>query len=60
MMERAIQADKSAVTSERIETARALGSRPGAGRYMRETALALGSFRGVKAQWRQFVATSNQ
>ncbi|TQC44025.1 alpha/beta fold hydrolase [Rhodococcus sp. WS4] len=56
MMERALHANRSTATAERIDHALEIGSRPGAGQFLRETTLMLGTFRGVKARWRQDLA----
>lgn len=56
LMERVIHADKTIATKERIEHAFAVASQPGAGAVLRETALALGTPRGVRPQWRRDLA----
>ncbi|MBB3606178.1 pimeloyl-ACP methyl ester carboxylesterase [Mycolicibacterium sp. BK556] len=58
LFERAIHADKAVATKERIDHAHAVGSQPGAGAVMREAALALGTPRGVKPQWRRELAAA--
>ncbi|BBX06830.1 alpha/beta fold hydrolase [Mycolicibacterium aichiense] len=56
LMERLIHGDKAIATKERIDHAFAVGSVPGAGEVMRETALALGTPRGVRPEWRRDLA----
>ncbi|PND55661.1 alpha/beta hydrolase [Mycobacterium sp. ENV421] len=56
LMERLIHGDKAIATKERIDHAFAVGSVPGAGEVMRETALALGTPRGVRPEWRRELA----
>ncbi|EHB59289.1 Dihydrolipoyllysine-residue acetyltransferase [Mycolicibacterium rhodesiae JS60] len=56
--ERAIHADKAVATKERIDHALAIGAQPGVGAALRETALALGTPRGVKPQWRRELAAA--
>ncbi len=56
LMERVIHADKTIATKERIDHAFAVASQPGAGAVLRETALALGTPRGVRPQWRRDLA----
>ncbi|MGY4712221.1 alpha/beta fold hydrolase [Mycolicibacterium sp. CBM1] len=56
LFERAIHADKAVATKQRIEHAMHVGAQPGAGAMLRETALALGTPRGVKPQWRRELA----
>ncbi len=46
-------ADRSLATPARIEHALAISRQPDPGRVMHETARSLGTFRGVRAQWRQ-------
>ncbi|GAY16762.1 alpha/beta fold hydrolase [Mycobacterium sp. shizuoka-1] len=58
LFERSIHADKTVATKERIDHAFAVASVPGAGAVMRETALALGTPRGVKPQWRRELAAA--
>jgi len=58
MFERAIHADKTVATKERIDHALAVGSQAGVGAALRETALALGTPRGVKPQWRRELAAA--
>ncbi|KAA0108831.1 alpha/beta fold hydrolase [Mycolicibacterium sp. P1-5] len=56
MMERLIHADKAIATRERIDHAFAVGSQPDAGAVMLETALTLGTPRGVRPEWRRELA----
>lgn len=56
LMERLIHADKSIATRQRIDHAFAVGSQPDAGAVMLETALALGTPRGVRPEWRRELA----
>ncbi|MCV7176345.1 alpha/beta fold hydrolase [Mycolicibacterium sphagni] len=56
LFERAIHADKSVATKERIDHAFTVGSQPGAGAVMREAAIELGSPRGVRPEWRRELA----
>ncbi|WP_235435868.1 alpha/beta fold hydrolase [Mycobacterium sp. EPa45] len=56
LMERVIHADKAIATRQRIDHAFALASQPDAGAVMRETALALGTPRGVRPEWRRELA----
>jgi len=56
LMERLIHADKSIATRQRIDHAFAVGSQPDAGTVMLETALALGTPRGVRPEWRRELA----
>ncbi|TGD84941.1 alpha/beta fold hydrolase [Mycolicibacterium sp. CH28] len=58
LFERAIHADKSVATKARIDHAVAVGAQPGAGANLRETALALGTPRGVKPHWRRELAAA--
>lgn len=58
LFERSIYADKSVATKERIEHALAVGSQPGIGAALRETALELGTPRGVKPRWRRELAAA--
>jgi pimeloyl-ACP methyl ester carboxylesterase len=58
VFERAIHADKAVATKERIDHGFAVGSQPGAGAVLRETALALGTPRGVKPEWRRELAAA--
>jgi pimeloyl-ACP methyl ester carboxylesterase len=58
VFERSIHADKAVATKERIDHAFAVGSQPGAGAVMREAALALGTPRGVKPEWRRELAAA--
>lgn len=58
VFERSIHANKSVATKERIDHAFAVGSQPGAGAVMREAAMALGTPRGVKPQWRRELAAA--
>jgi pimeloyl-ACP methyl ester carboxylesterase len=56
LMERLIHADKAIATRARIDHAFAVGSQPDAGAVMLETALALGTPRGVRPEWRRELA----
>ncbi len=56
LMERLIHADKAIATRQRIDHAFAVGSQPDAGGVMLETALALGTPRGVRPEWRRELA----
>ena len=56
LFERSIHANKAVATKERIDHAFAIGSQPGVGAALRETALELGTPRGVKPQWRRELA----
>jgi pimeloyl-ACP methyl ester carboxylesterase len=58
MFERAIHANRTVATKERIDHALAIGAQPGVGAALRETALALGTARGVKAEWRRELAAA--
>ena len=58
MFERAIHANRAVATKERIDHALAIGAQPGVGAALRETALALGTPRGVKPQWRRELAAA--
>lgn len=58
LFERSIHADKATATKERIDHAFAVGSQPGNAAALRETALELGTPRGVKPQWRRDLAAS--
>jgi pimeloyl-ACP methyl ester carboxylesterase len=58
VLERSIHADKAVATKERIDHALTIGSQPGAGAVMRETACALGTARGVKPGWRRELAAA--
>jgi pimeloyl-ACP methyl ester carboxylesterase len=52
-IERALYADKTLATKERVAHALKLGREPGAARFMAETAMALGTVRGVRPEWRR-------
>jgi len=52
LLERAIFADRSLASRQRIDHAVAVGRQPDAGAVMRETALELATSRGVKPDWR--------
>ncbi len=56
LFERLIHADKSVATKARIDHAVAVGRQPHAGTVLREAAMALGTPRGVKPQWRRELA----
>jgi len=56
MFERTIYADRSVATKERIDHALAVGQQPHAGAVLRETAVELGTTRGVKPEWRRQLA----
>jgi pimeloyl-ACP methyl ester carboxylesterase len=56
LLERTIYADPSLATKERIDHALAVGNQPNSGAVLRETALALGTARGVKPGWRRQLA----
>ncbi|BBY56987.1 alpha/beta fold hydrolase [Mycolicibacterium sarraceniae] len=58
LFERSIHANKAVATKERIDHALAVGSQPGTGAALRETALDLGTPRGVKPQWRRDLAAA--
>ncbi|WP_328353289.1 alpha/beta fold hydrolase [Mycobacterium sp. NBC_00419] len=58
LFERLIHADKAVATKERIDHACAVAQQPGAGTVLREAAMALGTPRGVKAQWRRELAAA--
>lgn len=58
LFERTIHANKAVATKERIDHAFAVGSQPGNGAALRETALELGTPRGVKPQWRRDLAAA--
>lgn len=51
--ERTLYATKSHATRERVEHALALGREPGAAAFMNELAMALGTIRGVRPEWRR-------
>lgn len=53
LLERSLHANKAVATKERIDHAFAVGSQPGAGAMLRETASALGTPRGVRPEWRR-------
>jgi pimeloyl-ACP methyl ester carboxylesterase len=52
IIERTIYADSSLATRERIDHALAIARQPEAGPALHEFAVALGTFRGVRRQWR--------
>jgi pimeloyl-ACP methyl ester carboxylesterase len=52
-VERALYADKTLATKERVAHALKLGREPGAAGFMAETAMALGTIRGVRPEWRR-------
>ena len=52
MLERHIFVDRDLATRERIERAVTLGNRPGAGDFMSAMVHALGTWRGVRPEWR--------
>jgi pimeloyl-ACP methyl ester carboxylesterase len=52
-IERALYADKTLATKERVDLALKLGREPGAAAFMSELSMGLGTLRGIRPEWRR-------